>query len=83
MNNVLKKRKIQKFTIEDIEKPLIHYVPLFNEIADLPVNTSLNIYEETYPSMIDLLNQGHSLKKLEIVNGDILCFEKKLSDANE
>ncbi|ORX87688.1 cysteine proteinase [Anaeromyces robustus] len=74
---------IQKFTIEDIEKPLIHYVPLFNEIADLPVNTSLNIYEETYPSMIDLLNQNHSLKKLEIVDGDILCFEKKYSDNQE
>jgi len=70
--------KIQKFTIEDIEKPLIHYVPLFNEIADLPVNTPLNIYEETYPTMIDLLNQNHSLKKLEIVDGDILCFEKRL-----
>jgi len=78
-----KLKKVQKFIIEDIEKPLIHYVPLFNEIADLPVNTPLNIYEETYPSMIDLLNQSHSLKKLEIVNGDILCFEKKLADIND
>jgi len=30
--------------------------------------------------MIDLLNQSHSLKNLEIVDGDILCFEKKLPE---
>ncbi|ORX46667.1 hypothetical protein BCR36DRAFT_101335 [Piromyces finnis] len=78
--NEKKLTKVKKFTIEDINKPLLHYVPLLNEIADLPVNTSLNIYEETYPSMIDLLNQNHSLKNLEIVDGDILCFEKKLPD---
>jgi len=33
--------------------------------------------------MIDLLNQNHSFKKLEIVDGDILCFEKKLASEEE
>ncbi|ORY55380.1 hypothetical protein LY90DRAFT_507126 [Neocallimastix californiae] len=81
--NEKKLMKVQKFTIDDTEKPLIHYAPLFNEIADLPINTPLNIYEETYPTMIDLLNQNHSFKKLEIVDGDILCFEKKLASEEE
>jgi len=33
--------------------------------------------------MIDLLNQNHSLRKLEIVDGDILCFERKLANQEE
>ncbi|CAN6654553.1 ubiquitin carboxyl-terminal hydrolase 15 [Trichomonascus vanleenenianus] len=45
-----------------------------------PANTQLNLYEEVKPEMIEEIEQAKSFKSAEISSGDIVCFEKVLTD---
>jgi ubiquitin carboxyl-terminal hydrolase 7 len=45
-----------------------------------PTNTQVKLFEEIKPSMIELMKPKQSLNQAEIQDGDIVCFQKVLSD---
>lgn len=49
------------------------------EKAELPKNTSLQLFEEVKPTSIDTLKAEQSFKKAELQNGDIISFQRVLS----
>ncbi|CAG8473227.1 8493_t:CDS:10 [Acaulospora morrowiae] len=55
-------------------------IPLLCEKRDLPPNTPLKIYEEIKPGMIEEMKPKSTLHQSEIQDGDIICFQKALTD---
>ncbi|KAI8991002.1 hypothetical protein BDF20DRAFT_903898 [Mycotypha africana] len=49
------------------------------EKAGLPKSTSIQLYEEVKPSSIDLLKSDLTFRKAELQHGDIICFQRTLS----
>ncbi|KAI8330654.1 hypothetical protein EDC96DRAFT_452112 [Choanephora cucurbitarum] len=49
------------------------------EKAGLPKSTSIQLFEEVKPTSIDLLKSDQTFRKAEIQNGDIVCFQRTLS----
>ncbi|RIB12770.1 ICP0-binding domain of ubiquitin-specific protease 7-domain-containing protein [Gigaspora rosea] len=72
-------------------KGLCHlYIKGFNKVGDIipilckakgfPPHTPVKIYEEIKPNMIVMMNPKHSFDQSEIQNGDIICFQKALTE---
>ncbi|CAG8805900.1 29716_t:CDS:2, partial [Racocetra persica] len=62
------------------------YVQEFGKVSDIlckkknfPPNTPLTLYEEIKPSMIEKMMPKFTFKKSEIQNGDIICFQRILT----
>ncbi|EFA82639.1 meprin and TRAF domain-containing protein [Heterostelium album PN500] len=60
----------------DLNWKASHIVPILNQLAGLPQNTNIALYEELSESDIEPLKLSETLKKLEIQNGDIIVFQK-------
>eukprot|EP00026_Physarum_polycephalum_P001323 Phypoly_transcript_01324.p1 GENE.Phypoly_transcript_01324~~Phypoly_transcript_01324.p1 ORF type:complete len:1117 (+),score=280.10 Phypoly_transcript_01324:120-3353(+) len=75
----------------DPSRELLHYVghaivraslkppnliPLMNSLVGQPPNTSLLVFEEVKPNMVDICRPNLTLRELEISNGDILVFQR-------
>ncbi|GBB89574.1 hypothetical protein RclHR1_01630012 [Rhizophagus clarus] len=56
------------------------YVRIFCEKKEFPPDTPLEIYEEIKPHMILKMNLESTLQQSEIQNGDIICFQKVLTE---
>ncbi|KAF0554328.1 putative ubiquitin-specific processing protease 21 [Gigaspora margarita] len=55
-------------------------IPILCEKKDFPPHTPLKIYEEIKPNMIEEMNPNVTFRKSEIQNGDIICFQKALTE---
>ncbi|CAG8472795.1 3742_t:CDS:10, partial [Cetraspora pellucida] len=53
--------------------------PILCKKKNLPPNTPLTLYEEIKPTMIEKMTPKFTFKKSEIQNGDIICFQKTLT----
>lgn len=53
-------------------------IPIMTDLKKLPPSTNIAIYEEVKPGMVDPLKLQSTLAQSELVNGDILCFQKNL-----
>ena len=63
------------------DKKFIDMVPDFNKMKNFPNDTPLLLFEEIKPDMIEeipLRNNSNSVTA-EIGNGDIICFQKALT----
>ncbi|GBB99174.1 hypothetical protein RclHR1_03440007 [Rhizophagus clarus] len=47
---------------------------------NFPLDTPLKLYEEVKPNMIDEIDLKFTFQKLELQNGDIICFQKVLTE---
>ena len=56
-------------------------VPFINEFMSWSSDTPVNLYEEIKPSMIEAMKLKSTFHQSEIQNGDIICFERALSEA--
>ena len=54
--------------------------PAINKIMGWASNTELKLYEEIKPTMIEPMKPKQSFHQAEIQDGDIVCFQKALSD---
>ncbi|CAG8689127.1 16760_t:CDS:10, partial [Cetraspora pellucida] len=54
--------------------------PALRKKKQLPLKTSLKIYEEITPYMVKKIASRHTFIKFNIQNGDILCFQKALKN---
>ncbi|RIB11624.1 hypothetical protein C2G38_2042511 [Gigaspora rosea] len=74
INRALCHLYIQKFDkVGDI-------VPILCEKKGFPQHTRLKIYEEIKPDRIDEMKPYLTFKKSEIQDGDIICFQKALTE---
>lgn len=55
-------------------------LPILCKKKCLPPNTPLDVYEEIKPDRIDRMYPEFTFKTSEIINGDIICFQKTLTD---
>ncbi|KAF0549637.1 putative ubiquitin-specific processing protease 21 [Gigaspora margarita] len=55
-------------------------IPILCEKKEFPPNTPLKIYEEIKPDMIEEMNLIITFQQSEIQNGDIICFQKALTE---
>ncbi|KAF0546333.1 cysteine proteinase [Gigaspora margarita] len=55
-------------------------IPILCEKKEYPPHTSLKIYEEIKPKMIEELNPNLTFQQSEINHDDIICFQKVLTD---
>jgi ubiquitin carboxyl-terminal hydrolase 7 len=55
-------------------------VPLINEMMKWPVKTELQLFEEIKPTMIEPIKGKQTFHQAEIQDGDIICFQKALTD---
>ncbi|RIB21024.1 ICP0-binding domain of ubiquitin-specific protease 7-domain-containing protein [Gigaspora rosea] len=55
-------------------------IPILCEKKDFPPHTPLKIYEEIKPYMIEEMKPNLTFQKSEIQNGDIICFQKALTE---
>lgn len=46
------------------------------------MNTSVSVYEEVKPMMVDVLRLKSTVQAAELVTGDILCIQKETNDEN-
>ncbi|CAO3609348.1 unnamed protein product [Cunninghamella echinulata] len=53
--------------------------PLLIERAGLPKDSSIELYEEVKPSMIEKMNTKQTFQAAEIQNGDIICFQSSIT----
>ncbi|GBB89576.1 hypothetical protein RclHR1_01630014 [Rhizophagus clarus] len=56
------------------------YAHVFCEKKELPSGILLEIYEEINPNVIEKMNPEFSFQQLDVQNGDIICFQKVLSN---
>jgi len=54
-------------------------VPDFNEMMGFPKDTPLILFEEIKPDMIEEIPLKNNSIEAEIGNGDIICFQKALT----
>ncbi|KAI8086603.1 uncharacterized protein BX664DRAFT_299394 [Halteromyces radiatus] len=55
-------------------------IPTLNKMINLPSDTSIDLYEEVKPSMIDKMNLKQTFHQSEIQHGDIICFQISVSE---
>ncbi|RIB23989.1 ICP0-binding domain of ubiquitin-specific protease 7-domain-containing protein [Gigaspora rosea] len=55
-------------------------IPILCEKMKFPPHTPLKIYEEIKPNIIDEMKPNLTFQRSEIQNGDIICFQKALTD---
>lgn len=55
-------------------------VPLINDIMKWPAKTELQLFEEIKPTMIEPIKGKQTFHQAEIQDGDIICFQKTLTD---
>ncbi|RUP44365.1 hypothetical protein BC936DRAFT_149573 [Jimgerdemannia flammicorona] len=55
-------------------------VPILNEKKGFPQGTQLKLFEEIKPSMIEAMKTKATFQQSEIQDGDIICFQKEISD---
>ncbi|OUM70453.1 hypothetical protein PIROE2DRAFT_68396 [Piromyces sp. E2] len=65
------------------EKKFLDMVPDFNEMKGFPKDTQLILFEEIKPDMIEEIPLKNNSIEAEIGNGDIICFQKALSQEKE
>ncbi|KAI7906203.1 uncharacterized protein BX663DRAFT_499233 [Cokeromyces recurvatus] len=56
-----------------------HILSTLIERAGLPKNTSIQVYEEIKPQAIDMIKSDQTFRKAELQSGDIICFQRTLS----
>ncbi len=57
------------------------FVPYLNSVMGFDPNTPLRFFEEIKPSMVEPLKLKATLQGVEISVGDIICFQKEMSNA--
>ncbi|KAI8343131.1 hypothetical protein BC941DRAFT_410498 [Chlamydoabsidia padenii] len=55
-------------------------IPELINRAGLPQNSSIDLYEEVKPSLIDKMNSKQTFHESEIQHGDIICFQLTVPD---
>jgi ubiquitin carboxyl-terminal hydrolase 7 len=55
-------------------------VPFINDMMKWPAKTELQLFEEIKPTMIEPIKGKQTFHQAEIQDGDIICFQKALSD---
>ncbi|KAG0181285.1 hypothetical protein DFQ29_008812 [Apophysomyces sp. BC1021] len=50
-------------------------IPILIERAGLPKDTSISLFEEVKPTMIEFMSPKQTFQQAEIQNGDIICFQ--------
>ncbi|KAI9828435.1 MAG: hypothetical protein M1832_002863 [Thelocarpon impressellum] len=54
--------------------------PPILQLMGWPADTTLKLHEEIKPSMIEPMKSNQTLNQAEIQDGDVVCFQKTLSD---
>ena len=57
-------------------------VAMCNKYAGWPEDTPLRFFEEIKPTMIDAIKPRQTYQQSEIQNGDIICFERDITEAD-
>ncbi|KAF0511326.1 cysteine proteinase [Gigaspora margarita] len=65
--------------VKELDK-VCDIIPILCEKKEFPPHTTLRIYEEVKPSMIEKMKSKWTFQQAEIQNGDIICFQKDLTD---
>ncbi|RUS34884.1 ICP0-binding domain of ubiquitin-specific protease 7 [Jimgerdemannia flammicorona] len=55
-------------------------IPILNAKKGFPSNTTLKLFEELKPSVIKAMTTRATFQQSEIQDGDIICFQKEISD---
>jgi ubiquitin carboxyl-terminal hydrolase 7 len=71
---------VGNYIISKKEKTFADMVPDFNKKKGFPVNTPLILFEEIKPDMIEEIPLKNNSTTAEIGNGDIICFQKALTE---
>lgn len=58
---------------------ITNFIPQMLEMAQLPPNLPIKLFEEIKPEMIDILETTKTFLSAEIGDGDIICFQLDLS----
>ncbi|TPX38452.1 hypothetical protein SeMB42_g06732 [Synchytrium endobioticum] len=78
-----KKQKMEyagKLTVRSKMMKIADLSPILCERVDLPPNTPLKLFEEVKPTMIDTLKSKITFVQAELGDGDILCYQKELTE---
>ncbi|UZO17948.1 uncharacterized protein OCT59_009277 [Rhizophagus irregularis] len=57
-----------------------NYIHTLCKKKNFPLDTPLKLYEEIKPNMIDEIDLRFTFQRLELQNGDIICFQKNLTE---
>eukprot|EP00731_Ephydatia_muelleri_P029201 Em0020g845a len=64
-------------SIESLNKKFEDLFPMLQEMAYLPTNTPLRLFEEVKPNMVDEIRPEFTISQLDDVrDGDIICFQR-------
>jgi len=74
---------VGNYIIDRKDKKFSEMVPDFNEMKGFPKDTQLLLYEEIKPDMIEEIPLKNNSTTAEIGNGDIICFQKALTEEQE
>jgi ubiquitin carboxyl-terminal hydrolase 7 len=55
-------------------------IPTINELMRWPPSTSVRLYEEIKPGMIEQMKGKSTFAQSEIQDGDVICFQVEISD---
>ncbi len=67
-------------TIRDQTQRILDVFPDIMAKRGIDPSTPIKLYEEIKPGMIDLVKPKSTFHQAEIGDGDILCFQKELSE---
>ncbi|KAJ3226189.1 hypothetical protein HK099_005415 [Clydaea vesicula] len=70
---------VGKVTVPSRSMKVMELMPLLLNRKKLPSDTNLILYEEVKQGMIDLIKPNKSFINLELLDGDILCYQKELT----
>lgn len=63
------------YTIHDRSQSVSTLLPYLRKIKGLAPNSSILMYEEVKPEMIDILKTNQTFVQAELGDGDIICFQ--------
>ncbi|KAI9357685.1 ubiquitin carboxyl-terminal hydrolase 5 [Zopfochytrium polystomum] len=72
---------IGKLAVSNKASAILDYLPLISEMARLPPDVPLKLFEEIKPDMIDPLDPRKSFSQAELGDGDIICVQRELLPA--
>ncbi|KAG5440833.1 hypothetical protein PCK2_000132, partial [Pneumocystis canis] len=83
----LKYFDIEKQTLQGISRIYINrhdkisvLISIICSLMNWPLTTSIQLYEEIKPSMIEVMKLKQTFYQAEIQDGDIICFQKVISE---
>ncbi|KAJ1330401.1 hypothetical protein BSLG_009535 [Batrachochytrium salamandrivorans] len=69
---------LTSYTVKNKFSPISDLLPHLLKLKGFPADTSIVLYEEIKVGMIEAIQVSNTFEQCELVNGDVICFQREI-----